>query len=123
VFNRVPIVALWRLVRTARVVAFVRGEASIEGSQQCVCAIPVPTLAVLPSLFAYSIPIGSPYFVMSMHMCRARHHDMQTLLELGCFAPPKRLLVNFPPLSELGPPRLLLELFAPPLSTFAIQAK
>ena len=60
------------------VVAFVRGEASIEGSQQCVCAILVPTLAVLPSLFAYSIPIGSPCFVMSMHMCRARRHDMQS---------------------------------------------
>ena len=82
-FNLVSLVALWRLVRTARVVAFVRGEASSEGSQQCVCAIIVPTLAVMPSLLAHSFQIGSPCFVMSMHMCRARRHDMQTLLELG----------------------------------------
>ena len=79
-FNLVSLVALWRLVRTAWVVAFVRGEASSEGSQQCVCAIIVPTLAVLPSLFVNSFQIGSPCFVMSMHICRARRHVMQDYL-------------------------------------------
>ena len=68
VFNLVSLVALWRLVRTARVVAFVRGEASSGGSQKCVSAIIVPTLAVLPPLLANSFLIGSPCFVMSTHL-------------------------------------------------------
>ena len=79
-FNPVSLVALGRLVRTTWVVAFVRGEASSGGSQQCVCAIIVPTLAVLPSLLANSFQIGSPCFVMSMHICRARRHVMQDYL-------------------------------------------
>ena len=78
------------------VVAFVRGEASIEGSQQCVCAILVPTLAVLPSLFAYSIPIGSPCFVMYMHMFLELDVMICKTTPRARFAVTKRLLVCFP---------------------------
>jgi len=87
--------------------------ASRRGGQQCVCAISVHALAVLPSLLANSIQTGSPHFVMSTHLFAELDNTMQ-VSPRARFAPPKRLLVNFPPLSELGPPRLLLELFAPP---------
>ena len=86
------------------------------------CNIGVHTLAVLPSLLANSIQTGSPHFVMSTHLFAELDSTMQ-VSPRARFAPPQRLLVCFPPLSELGPSRLLLELFAPPLSTFATQAK
>ena len=47
---------------------FVRGVASRGGGQQCVCAISVHALAVLPPLLTNSIQTGSPHFVMSMHL-------------------------------------------------------
>ena len=68
VFNLVSLVALWRLVRTSRVVAFVRGGASSRGSQQCVGAIIEPTVAVLPLLPCLLISDWVSILIMSMHL-------------------------------------------------------